>query len=174
MLTLLLDLDNVCVPFTAMFQLHYEKLTGVFPHDAFDTHDQYRDIMNSYIQQSGIFRHMPIMSGCYDTLDKHSNNYEYVIVTSRLAKHHEDTRKWVYENLPHTAGIIFTSSKNKYRVRGDVVIDDNETVLRGFDGLPTITIKMAYAYNQNTHTDFIAYDWNEIDDMLRQITELKN
>lgn len=169
MLTLLLDLDGVCCNFEYAFRAWYYTESGVWLPPT-RSHDEYDKLIKQYLKVTGIFQDIPLLDGCYSTLQKHKNNYEYVIVTARIAKHHDDTRKWVYKNIPNVSGIIFTSSNNKWRVRGDIIIDDSPVVLSSFEGLPTITIKMSYTYNQLAPSHIDVCNWADIDIILDRIT----
>lgn len=170
MLTLLLDLDGVCCPFDREFRLWYEEHHGVWLPES-SVYDQYNLFIKYYLQQPGIFRDMPLVTGCYDVLCKHLPDYSYVVVTSRPPEHHADTLDWVNTQLPPVEAVIFTDSDNKHRVRGDVIIDDNPGVLSSFNGLPTITIKMAYGYNENIPTHFGAHSWQDVDSILTRLTQ---
>lgn len=163
-LTLLLDLDGVCVPFMEQFALD----TGIVLPDEY-TYSQYHIQIQNYIQHPGVFRNMPLMYGCFETLVKHLHSYDYVVVTSRPPNAHHDTLDWIDAMLPAVEGVIFCDSNQKYRVRGDVIIEDNPTVLAGFGGLPVITIKYAQCYNKYAQSHYTSYGWATIDNILTRL-----
>lgn len=162
--TLLLDLDDVCCPFTMAYLHWYYFRTGIQLPEPI-RYNQHKDIINQYLQVSGIFRHIPLIEKCYETLTKHAPNYNYVVVTSRPPQHHKDTVAWVKDYMPPVDSIIFTDSGSKWRVRGDVIIDDNPEVITSCRGIIT-TVKMNYEYNTLVHGDWEVNNWGEIDNLL--------
>lgn len=182
--TILLDLDDTISCFLPNIIKEYNKIYG--------TNHMVEDITEweipSYIQpslwtvfdKSNILEYMPLKPRALEIIKKWSKmNIEVVIVTGieKNTNGYKDKLKWL-KNVglePYITDLIPT--KNKYLVRGDILIDDNKEYLDKWKEYNPqgVAILMTAQHNKGKYpTQFRVNDWDEIDYVVDKIFKKNN
>ena len=195
--TLLIDLDEVLVKFNDEWQKAYNEKYGdnldMSKVNSWDMSKHVKEEVGEDVyllfKQNGIFRYCRPMEYAYEVLQRLKNaGFEIVIVSdsprghaycdylaspSNVSNPADDKRKWVEEHLPFipVENMIFTSQK--YRVHGDVLIDDKPGTYEIFSKLGRDIILMDMPYNRHIITDQRVSNLLELESMIYKKFSLK-
>lgn len=122
------------------------------------------DLFKDYYVKEGIYSELELFEGAYEVIGELMKNHHVIFVTaSPSIKAVTEKMEWVEKHFGDL-GITFQnviSTRNKYLIKADVLIDDSPEFLPKFTGT---RILMNTAYNQHLvkfkDYEHRVYDWN--------------
>lgn len=178
---ILLDMDGVIVDFVggcsriaSSLGIEKEFLSGLekgeflleelFPGEAFNS-------FKREVEKPGFWLALAPMPGAVETIKSlHDHNHELIIVTApynHSPRCYYEKVMWVNEYLPFiNTRESFIGTSAKYRVRGDLLVDDQGKNIDKFFGL---TCKFNHPYNRTVESDFSISSWKDFPSVINSI-----
>lgn len=194
MSTILVDMDSIIADFYfGILDLHERETGEKLPHDHVDAWDKTLSgvSMYHYFSQPGFFAELRPIPGAHDVLRRlHDAGHEIVIVSSIAGMGHAPGEKlpWLKRYYPWIKDQRVIFAKEKYRIKGDVLIDDHPVNCAEFKKAQhsSLTIGIEYPYNRLTpecfdvlvpgYTDFEGawkYIGEVVEEHLQLLSELR-
>lgn len=190
--TILIDLDDTANNFCDVFWGHYNRLHNdrVSPEDVTswdmslfakpEVGKQVYDLM----KLPGLFRELSPHADACAVIDEFlERGWEVIFVTdapagtshcdepglNAFSNPTDDKRKWVAEHFPQVPkeNIVFTSLK--WKVEGDVLIDDKPDTFLKFQELNRPCILIDKPYNRHIRTEWRAFSLTEAATMITRL-----
>ncbi|SEM87540.1 hypothetical protein [Paenibacillus sp. OV219] len=188
--TILFDLDDVLADFLSSlierYNFRYNDSLMIDDVTQWDLSKVVKKECGSRIydfyQEPGLFRYLKPKEHATEVLKRLiDTGFEIVIVSDAPAGHSyddfvldktkitnpsDDKRKWISENLPmiDKNNIVFTSQK--WRIMGDILVDDRPDTFNKFQELGRNAILMDQPYNQEIDTKQRARNLLEAEQMI--------
>jgi 5'-nucleotidase len=159
---ILCDMDSILADFYFRILEMHQQETGVVldPHHI-DTWDKTLSgvSMYHYFSQPGFFRGLRPVPGALEVLNRlHSAGHEIVVVTAVAGLGNAPGEKfaWLKEHLPWLVSNRVFMCKEKYRIRGDVLIDDHPENASQYrlHNPEALVIGIEYPYNRDCQDAF--------------------
>ncbi|REE80137.1 5'(3')-deoxyribonucleotidase [Paenibacillus taihuensis] len=174
--TILFDLDDVLADFlSALIERYNLRYDGLLKKDHIMHWDLSKVVKKEcgtriydFYQEPGLFRYLKPRDHAAEVLERlidagleivivsdapigHSYD-EYLLDKTKITNPADDKRKWISEHLPmiDKNNIIFTSQK--WRIMGDILVDDRPDTFNKFRELGRNAILMDQPYNQDIDT----------------------
>jgi len=176
MLTILLDMDGVIANFTKRILEHYNHLTneGVKISDL-KTYKTSKYVGDPYLLRKikdspGFIRYLEPIDGAIDgvrSLKKDGHDICFVSNATNCPTAGHEKREW----LKYYFGVLWqypplVLTKQKYRVRGDVLIDDDPNNLKHLEA-ETKGLLFSQPYNASVTGYERIYDWSHVLEWVR-------
>ncbi len=167
------DLDGIITDFDGAVKTAYARQTG----EIIDLHRRqgfglYRlvkwpELIDNLIGKPGFFLNLVPMPGAIETLAGwHRMGHDINILTAPARQYLNSASEkfeWCKKHLPFLKTDNITVTNKKYRVRGDVFIDDSPTQLVKYAKThpQATTMTIAYSYNRECKVGVRAQSWCE-------------
>ncbi len=182
--TIICDMDSIVADFYfGILDAHEAETGSHLPHNHIDAWDKTLDgvSMYKYFSKPGFFRTLKPIPGAHRVLKGlHDDGYEIVIATAIAGLGHAPDEKfcWLTEHYPWIHRNTVFMCKDKFRIRGDVFIDDHQdnTSLYMKHNPDALVLGIAYPYNMEHLQDFthlvgsyldFEQAWADIDALIR-------
>jgi 5'(3')-deoxyribonucleotidase len=129
-----------------------------------------RRIMNEIFNMDDFWLSIPTTLFSYDGLKHLNDNYTLFIATQPCNKYNETLKKqWIGKNFSfiNPAQIIF--SDEKWKLKGDVIIEDKPATIEACKDVGMHTIKYMQQYNNNCQSDFVLSSWKNIKYLMKEV-----
>jgi len=170
---ILVDMDGVIADFLEhwcyVFNRRYNRDVQPFEIMTWSMHESIpgatREQCEDLIWEPGFFLHLKPIYGAIDTLEKlHREGHEVVFLTACLAGH-ADKLVWLKHRFSFPIKVIFTSEK--YMVKGDVFLDDNQENLKAWANEWPEGKAVCFSTPYNKGWDgYRVYDWKGFNCLL--------
>lgn len=127
--------------------------------------------VHQLIKEPGFFRHLPPVRGAIETLKELKEaGHEIEIVTAASAGH-SDKQAWVEKHLPFIDAFDDVHyTRKKYRICGDLFIDDHEKNLRQYRDVHGGDKVVCFDQLYNRDYDGMrVLDWEEVPPLIEKI-----
>ena len=182
--TILVDMDSILADFYWQVLNDYHAHTGVkLPNDficRWDSKFPNGQTIHDYYSRPGFFRGLKPIPGAIPVLKKYYDIGHDIFIASSATLTGAPAEKfeWLAEHMPWLSRDRVSFLKEKWRLRGDILIDDHHENVRKFKlhNPRGRTVGIIYPYNVNHYNgcfDFLADGyldfesaWMEIDSVL--------
>ena len=186
---IMIDIDGCIGDFSAMIASYINHPELPEPDDysyhkatewknMFPTGKSFMNVFMDAIAHHG-YLNEPVIGNAVEIIrELHDDGNEIIIGTNRgfpwLKKSraafinqnaHDDTIQWLNDNGIIYDNIVFTASKHD--IDADVYIEDRPVNIDELRERGHKVIMFAHAYNASTESDWIAYDWNDVHDIIK-------
>jgi 5'-nucleotidase len=118
-----------------------------------------------YLDQPGLFRHLKPLPDSVEVLERLSQRYDILIVTSSRTHAYTDKELWVEEHLPFIGKQNLIFAHRKDMICGDLLFDDAPHNLRAFQATGRVAVAMDYPYNRDVDVPRVK-SWREFEQFL--------
>lgn len=186
---ILIDMDNTINDFTSQFNEYLKKYYSTeLDYSVFEKtyhiekaikldilNNKKQEILEEIFAMDDFWLTIPLIDNyVYKVVKEIYERYDTYIATSpwRYTKKYKLSKiEWIKGNMPFidTSKIIFSS--DKWKLHGDIIIDDKSEVIENCKKNGFITIMSIHTYNKNTKADYSFKKWNEVLTILKEIED---
>lgn len=113
-----------------------------------------------YWRDKELYKYLPPVYGSEEVLEElHRMGHNIVFVSQLKGWHHKSKWEWLKHHFPYLSG--FVGTKEKWLVRGDVLIDDRHSHLNSMSGdVKLVKMKSPYTQGIPLHREHLVYNWD--------------
>lgn len=138
------------------------------------TQEERRVVHKKILMDDAFWLTLPRLKGANEalrTLADMGNTLCIATIPYRFQPRFFDTKRiWIQKNFPSIDFSEFHFEKEKWKIQGDILIDDKPENIEKFPG---ITIKMFQPYNRTTKSDYTVKKWSEVPHIIEELINLE-
>ncbi len=143
MAILLIDLDDTVADLTGKVLDLYEEDTGIrLDPNKLTSWEENGRVFKDYYLQKGIYLELDVMPNAVEVLESLSKQHRIFFVTAAPTPESScEKKQWVDKHFPFIGQMNVITTRDKYLINGDLLLDDSPIFLPSFKGIRVLVDK---------------------------------